>query len=309
MSGAVYSSIFNLIDKRKKMTPVLLKAHKQTTHQHPKPLTRLSPMASKHPAFQNHLLNALPIELYESLYPQLELVSLQYGDVIYESGEVLRYAYFPTNCIVTLLYIMEDGASSEVAVVGNEGMIGVALLMGGDTMPNRAVIQTAGWAYRLKKQLLELEISRNGTLLRTLLLYTQALITQMAQTSACNRHHSLVQQLCRLLLQRIDRLDSDELSMTQEFISNILGVRREGVTEAAGKLQQAGLIEYRRGHIKVLDRQGLETRVCECYQVVKTEFDRLLPLPARPEESKTSFLNLPAMKSRQTFKLERMVTA
>jgi len=284
------------------MTPVLLKAHKQATHQHPKPLTRLSPVASKHPAFQNQLLNALPMELYESLYQQLELVPMQYGDVIYESGGVLRYAYFPTNCMASLLYIMEDGASSEVAVVGNEGMVGVALLMGGDTMPNRAVIQTAGWAYRLKKQLLEQEISRNKTLLRILLLYTQALITQMAQTSACNRHHSLDQQLCRLLLHRIDRLDSAELTMTQESISNILGVRREGVTEAAGKLQQAGLIEYRRGHITVLDRNGLEARVCECYQVVKTEFGRLLHIPASLEESNPSFLNLPSMKSRQTFK-------
>jgi CRP-like cAMP-binding protein len=284
------------------MTPALLKAQKQATHQHPKPLTRLSPVASKHPAFQNHLLNALPIELYESLYPQLELVPMQCGDVIYESGGVLRFAYFPTNCMASLLYIMEDGATSEVAVVGNEGMIGVALLMGGDTMPNRAVIQTAGYAYRLKKQVLEQEINRNGTLFHILLLYTQALITQMAQTSACNRHHSLDQQLCRLLLQRIDRLDSDELTMTQELISNILGVRREGVTEAAGKLQQAGLIKYRRGHITVINRQGLEARVCECYQVVKTEFGRLLPIPARPKESKTSFLNLPTMKSRKAFK-------
>jgi CRP-like cAMP-binding protein len=288
--------------KGKKMTPVLLKARKQTTHQHPKPLTRLSPVASKHPAFQNHLLNALPMELYESLYPQLELVPMQCGDVIYESGGVLRYAYFPTNCMASLHYIMEDGASSEVAVVGNEGMVGVALLMGGDTMPNRAVIQTAGWAYRLKKRLLEQEISRNGTFLSILLLYTQTLITQIAQTSACNRHHSVDQQLCRLLLQRIDRHDSDELCMTQEFISNILGVRREGVTEAAGKLLQAGLIKYRRGHITVLDRQGLEARVCECYQVVKTEFGRLLPIPAGADESNPSFLNLPAMKRRKAFK-------
>jgi len=282
------------------MIPV--KVLKQATHQNPKPLTRLSPVASKHPAFQNHLLNALPMELYECLYPQLELVPMQCGDVIYESGGVMRYAFFPTNCIASVFYIMEDGATSEVAVVGNEGMVGVALLMGGDTMPNRAVIQTAGWAYRLKKQVLEREISRNVTFLSILLLYTQALITQIAQISACNRHHSHDQQLCRLLLQRIDRLDSDELCMTHEFIANILGVRREGVTETAGKLQQAGLIKYRRGHITVLDRQGLEARACECYQVVKTEFDRLLPKPASLGGSNPSFLNLPAMKSRHAFK-------
>ncbi|MBK8815970.1 MAG: Crp/Fnr family transcriptional regulator [Methylococcaceae bacterium] len=243
------------------MTHVLLKeAQKQAFHQHPKPLTRLSPEASKHPAFQNHLLNTLPMELYERLYPQLELVPMQCGDVIYESGGMLHYAYFPTNCVASLQYIMENGATSEVAFVGNEGIIGVALLMGGDTMPQRAVIQTAGYAYRLMKHFLEQEINRNMSFLHTLLLYTQALITQMAQTAVCNRHHSLDQQLCRLLLQRIDRLESDQLAMTQESISNILGVRRETVTEAAGKLQQAGLIEYRRGHIKVLDRQGLEAQ-------------------------------------------------
>jgi CRP-like cAMP-binding protein len=225
---------------------------------------------------------------------------MQFGDVIYESGSELRYALFPTNCIASLLYIMEDGASSEIAVVGNEGMIGVALLMGGDTMPSRAVVQTAGYAYRLKKQVLMQEINRNGALLRILLLYAQALITQMAQTAVCNRHHSMDQQLCRLLLQRIDRLDSNELTMTQELISNILGVRREGVTEAAGKLQQAGLIGYRRGHFTVLDRQGLEARACECYQVVKTEFARLLPIAVRPDEAKNAYLNLPSMKSRHS---------
>jgi CRP-like cAMP-binding protein len=274
------------------MTHVLFKeAHKQPYHQHPKPLARLSQGTFRRQAFQNHLLNVLPMDVYERLFPKLELVSMQCGEVIYESGGVLNYAYFPTNCIASLLYIMEDGASSEVALVGKEGMIGVALLMGGNTMPNIAVIQTSGYAYRLKKQVLEQEINRNGTLLRILLLYTQGLITQIAQSCACNRHHSLDQQLCRLLLQRIDRLDSEELIMTQELISNILGVRREGVTEAAGKLQKAGLIEYRRGHITVLDRQGLEARVCECYQVVKTELTRLLPLPFRSENLKTSFLN------------------
>lgn len=275
----------------------------QTYHQHPKSIAALGKMALKRQTFQSHLLNALPMDVYERLFPQLELVPMQCGEVIYESGGALRYAYFPTNCIATLLYIMENGASSEIAVVGNEGMVGVALLMGGDTMPNRAVIHSSGYAYRLKKQVLEREISGNGTLLRILLLYTQALITHMAQTAVCNRHHSLDQQLCRFLLQRIDRIESGELCMTQESISNILGVRREGVTEAAGKLQRAGLIEYRRGHITVLDRQGLETRACECYQVVKTEFDRLLSLPSRLEESNLSFLNLPTMKSRQAFKL------
>ena len=285
------------------MKPVsIIEVQKQIPLQHLRPKAEPGQMGLKHRALQNHLLNALPLDVYERLVPQLELVPMQCGDVIYASGGELRYAYFPTNCIVTLLYIMEDGASSEVAVVGNEGMIGVALLMGGDTMPHHAVIQTEGYAYRLKKQVLEHEINSNGRLLRILLLYTQALITQMAQTSACNRHHSLDQQLCRLLLLRLDRLDSVELTMTQELISNMLGVRREGVTEAAGKLQQAGLIEYRRGHITVLDRQGLEARACECYRVVKTEFDRLLPLSTRLEESKSPFLNLPAMKSRPTFK-------
>jgi CRP-like cAMP-binding protein len=291
------------------MASVLLKSHKQAYHQHPRSLSRLSPVASKDPAFQNHLLNLLPIDVYERLFPQLELVPLQFGDVLYEPGGELRYAYFPTNCIAGLLYILEDGASTEIAVIGNEGLIGVALLMGGDTMPNIAVIQSAGYAYRLKKQVLVQVINQNESMLRILLLYTQALITQMAQTSACYRHHSLDQQLCRLLLQRIDRLDSDELTMTQEFISNLLGVRREGVTEAAGKLQQAGLIEYHRGHITVLDRQGLEARVCECYQVVKTEFDRLLPIPASLEESSPSLLNLPIMKSRQAFKQPPLMKA
>ncbi|MDO9104006.1 MAG: Crp/Fnr family transcriptional regulator [Methylovulum sp.] len=251
---------------------------------------------------QNYLLNALPMDEYERLFPQMELVPIQFGDVLYEPGGELRYAYFPTNCIATLLCITEDGASSEIAVIGNEGMIGVALLMGGGTMPNRAVIQTAGYAYRLKRQVLEQEIKRNGKLFHILLLYTQALVTQVAQTAACNRHHSIDQQLCRLLLLRLDRLDSDELTLTQEFISNMLGVRREGVTEAAGKLQQAGFIKYRRGHITVLDRQGLETRACECYQVVKTEFDRLLSLPSTPKEWNPSFLNMPTMKSRQVFR-------
>jgi len=208
---------------------------------------------------------------------QLERVPMKLGEVLYESGGELRYAYFPTNCIVSLLYVMENGASAEIAVVGNEGLIGVALFMGGGTMPNRAVVQSGGFAYRLRGSLMMQEINRNGSLLRLLLRYTQALITQMAQTAVCNRHHTLDQQLCRWLLLSLDRLTNNELTMTQELIANMLGVRREGVTEAAGKLQQAGLIEYGRGRIKVVDRPGLEARVCECYQVVKTETDRLLP--------------------------------
>jgi len=204
------------------------------------------------------------------------------GEVLYESGGELHYVYFPTNCIVSKLYVMENGASAEIAVVGNEGIVGIALFMGGGTMPHRSVVQSAGCAYRMRGQLLKQEFDRSGgrrrgTLQHLLLRYTQALITQMSQTAVCNRHHSVDQQLCRWLLLSLDRLPTNELTMTQELIANMLGVRREGVTEAAGRLQQAGLISYCRGHITVLDRPGLEARVCECYQVVKTEFDRLLP--------------------------------
>jgi CRP-like cAMP-binding protein len=227
--------------------------------------------------WQNHLLDALPAAEYERLLPLLERFPMPLGEVLYESGGKLRHAYFPTTCIVSLLYVMENGASAEFAVVGNEGMIGVALFMGGGTMPNRAVVQSAGYAYRLRGPLVKQETSRNGPLLSLLLRYTQALITQMAQTAVCNRHHSVDQQLCRWLLISLDRLPGNQLNMTQELIANMLGVRREGVTEAAGKLQRAGLIHYSRGRITVLDRPGLEARVCECYQVVKTEFDRLLP--------------------------------
>ncbi|WGS88222.1 Crp/Fnr family transcriptional regulator [Methylomonas sp. UP202] len=226
---------------------------------------------------QNHLLNALPPEEYERLLPHLELVDTPLGQVIYESGGELRYVYFPTNCIISLLYVMENGASAEIAVVGNDGMVGVAMFMGGGSMPNRAVVQSAGCAYRLRGTLLMQEFNRYDAMLHLLLRYTQALITQMAQTAVCNRHHSVDQQLCRWLLLSLDRLPSNELTMTQELIANMLGVRREGVTEAAGKLQQAGLIQYSRGRITVLDRPGLEERVCECYRVVKTESDRLLP--------------------------------
>ena len=199
------------------------------------------------------------------------------GDVLYESGSQLRYVYFPSTSIVSLLYVMEDGASAEIAVVGNEGMVGVALFMGGETTPSRAVVQSAGHAYRLKGQLLKEEFHRAAALQHLLLRYTQALLTQMAQTAVCNRHHSVDQQLCRWLLLSLDRLPSNKLTMTQELIANMLGVRREGVTEAAGKLQKLGVIRYRRGKITVLDRPQLEARACECYQVVKKEFDRLLP--------------------------------
>jgi CRP-like cAMP-binding protein len=215
----------------------------------------------------NHLFAALPAEEYERLAPNLELVQMPLGHVLYESGSELRHVYFPTTSIV----------SAEIAVVGNEGLIGVALFMGGETMPNRAVVQSAGHAYRLKGQLLKEEFNRSGGLQLLLLRYTQALLTQMAQTAVCNRHHSLDQQLCRWLLLSLDRLPSNELIMTQELIANMLGVRREGVTEAAGNLQKSGLIKYSRGHITVLDRAGLEARVCECYAVVKREFARLLP--------------------------------
>ena len=234
-------------------------------------------MSLLHDPRQNHLLDALLKTEYDRLSPKLELVNMSLGEVLYESGGLLQYVYFPTDSIISMLYVMEDGASAEIAVVGNEGILGISLFMGGETTPSRAVVQSAGHAYRLKAQVLKDEFNRAGPVMRLLLRYTQALITQMSQTAVCNRHHSVEQQLCRWLLLSLDRLASDELSMTQELIANMLGVRREGVTEAAGKLQRAGLIDYSRGKIKVLSRPGLEKRVCECYQVVKTEFDRLLP--------------------------------
>ena len=230
-----------------------------------------------HEPRQNDLLRALPAAEFGRLFAQLEFVPMQLGEVLYESGSQLNHVYFPTTSIVSLLYVMEDGSSAEIAVVGREGMVGVALFMGGETTPSRAVVQSAGHAYRLKGQVLKDEFSRAATLQHLLLRYTQALLTQMAQTAVCNRHHSVDQQLCRWLLLSLDRLPSNKLSMTQELIANMLGVRREGVTEAAGKLQSAGLIHYSRGHITVLDRPRLETQACECYQVVKKEFDRLLP--------------------------------
>ncbi|RVT44867.1 Crp/Fnr family transcriptional regulator [Rheinheimera sediminis] len=225
---------------------------------------------------QNHLLAALPADAQDRLCPHMELVELPLGKVLYESGDTLRYVYFPTNSIVSLLYVMESGASAEISVVGNEGLIGVALFMGGESTTSRAIVQSAGQAYRLLGQRLKDEFNRHGALLHTLLRYTQALITQMAQTAVCNRHHSIDQQLCRWLLLSLDRLDSNELVMTQELIANMLGVRREGVTDAAGRLQRLGVIDYHRGHIKVLDRPKLESLSCECYAVVRKESDRLL---------------------------------
>ena len=226
---------------------------------------------------KNALLAALPQAEWQRWLPHLELVDVPLGQVLYESGSQMTHAYFPTSAIVSLLYVLEDGASAEIAVVGFEGIVGVSLFMGGETTPSRALVQRAGEVWRLKASVMKDEFNRSGPVLHLLLRYTQALITQMAQTAVCNRHHSLDRQLCRWLLLSLDRLDSNELAMTQELIANMLGVRREGVTQAAGKLHEAGLIEYRRGHIKVLDRKGLEERVCECYSVVKTEYDRLLP--------------------------------
>jgi CRP-like cAMP-binding protein len=226
---------------------------------------------------QNRLLAALPDDDYARLLPDLELISMPLGRVVYESGGQLGYLYFPTTNIVSLLYVTENGASAEIAITGNEGLVGISLFMGGESTPSRAVVQSAGNAYRLKAAVLKKEFALGGALQQLSLRFTQALITQMAQTAVCNRHHALDQQLCRWLLLSLDRLETNELMMTQELIANMLGVRREGVTEAAGHLQEAGLIQYSRGHITVLDRVKLEQRVCECYAVVKKEFDRLLP--------------------------------
>jgi CRP-like cAMP-binding protein len=227
---------------------------------------------------QNQILSALPHAERERLFPHLQLVELPLGKVLYESGGRLRHVYFPTDAIVSLLYVMENGSSAEIAVVGNDGAIGVALFMGGETTTNRAIVQSAGSAYRLSGVRLKREFDLHGELLHILLRYTQALITQMSQTAVCNRHHSVDQQLCRWLLLSLDRLDSNRLNMTQELIANMLGVRREGVTEAAGKLQKLGAIEYSRGKIRVLDRAQLERYSCECYAVVRKETDRLVRL-------------------------------
>ena len=234
-------------------------------------------MASAGEPRQNRLLAALPDAEWARWLPQLEPVEMPLGRVLYESGSKLSHVYFPTTSIVSLLYVMEDGASAEIAVVGHEGIVGVSLFMGGESTPSRAVVQSAGHGFRLHANLMMQDFNRAGPVLHLLLRYTQALITQMAQTAVCNRHHSLDQQLCRWLLLSLDRLHSNELVMTQELIANMLGVRREGVTEAAGHLQKAGLIQYRRGQITVLDRASLEQRACECYAVVKKEYDRLLP--------------------------------
>jgi CRP-like cAMP-binding protein len=233
-------------------------------------------MPARNPPKENQLLAALPLAEWQRWLPELEWVDMPLGEVLYESGVTLSHVYFPTTAIVSLLYVMEDGGSAEIAVVGNEGVVGISLFMGGESTPSRAVVQSAGQGFRLKAVSIKDEF-KFAPVLHLLLRYTQALITQMAQTAVCNRHHSLDQQLCRWLLLSLDRLQSLELVMTQELISNMLGVRREGVTEAALKLQRAGLIQYARGRINVLDRPGLEARCCECYAVVKREYDRLLP--------------------------------
>ena len=230
-----------------------------------------------HSPLANRLLAALPAKEWVRWVQQLEVIDMPLGQVLYESGITLRHVYFPVTAIVSLLYVLEDGASAEIAVVGNEGIVGIALFMGGGSTPSRAVVQSAGIGYRLRANTMKDEFNSSGPVMHLMLRYTQALITQMSQTAVCNRHHSMDQQLCRWLLLSLDRLQGDNLHMTQELIANMLGVRREGVTEAAQKLQGAGLIRYRRGHITVIDRAGLERRTCECYAVVKKEYDRLLP--------------------------------
>src|SRR5450631_4476408 len=234
-------------------------------------------MPSPHTPRQNHLLAALPADDYARLLPDLELTPMPLGWAVYESGGHMSYLYFPTTSLVSLLYVMEDGASAEIAISGNEGLVGISLFMGGETTPSRAVVQSAGNGYRLSANVAKREFATGGHLQHLALRYTQALITQMSQTAVCNRHHVLDKQLCRWLLLSLDRLQGDELTMTQELIANMLGVRREGVTHAASKLQEEGIIQYSRGHIKVLDRAKLEAHVFECYAVVKKEYDRLLP--------------------------------
>ncbi|GGA86812.1 Crp/Fnr family transcriptional regulator [Arenimonas soli] len=242
-------------------------------------------MAASFRPTRNHLLAAFPQDVKDRISAELQLVELPLGKVLYESGDTMRHVYFPTDAIVSLLYVLEDGDSAEISVVGNEGVVGVALFMGGESTPSRAIVQSAGHAYRLPGQRTKAEFHRDSQTQQLLLRYTQALITQMAQTAVCNRHHSIDQQLCRWLLLSLDRLDGNLLVMTQELIANMLGVRREGVTEAASKLQKLGVINYVRGHITVLDRPRLETLSCECYAVVKRETDRLLPYLGTPEES------------------------
>ena len=250
----------------------------------------MKPPALQSSPMQNRLLAALPVSVFQRLEPQLELVNMTLGETLYESGDKLQYVFFPITSIVSLLYVMENGASAEIAVVGNEGIVGIHLFMGGETMPNRAVVQSTGHGFRMRASVIKEEFNRSGgrrvgALQKLLLRYTQAVITQTTQTAACNRHHSVDQQLCRWLLLCIDRLPTNQLNMTQELIANMLGVRREGVAIVAGKLQSAGLITYKRGHITVIDRPGLEERVCECYAVVKREYDRLLPHERVGEEN------------------------
>jgi CRP-like cAMP-binding protein len=240
-------------------------------------------MAPPHTTAQNHLLATFPAAEYGRLAPDLELVAMPLGMVLSESGGRMQYLFFPTTCIVSLLYVLEDGSSAEIGVVGNEGVVGISLFMGGQTTPSRAVVRGSGHGYRIAAAALLREFTLGGAVMRLLLRYTQSLITQMTQTAVCNRHHSLEQQLCRALLLSLDRTSGTNLTMTQELIASLLGVRREGVTEAAGNLQRAGYIRYRRGHIEVLDRAGLERSVCECYSVVKVEFERLMcDLPRVP---------------------------
>ena len=236
-------------------------------------------MPKVHHPKENHLLSVLPEAEWKRIEPHLTLLDMPLGQVVYESGDRLDHVYFPTTAIISLLYVMEDGASAEIAIVGNEGLVGIALFMGGETTPSRAVVQSAGHAYRLDAHILKEEFHRAGPVQRLLLRYTQALITQMAQTAVCNRHHSIAQQFCRWLLLSLDRLESNDLHMTQELIANMLGVRRAGVTETARKLQDDGVIRYNRGFIEVLNRPALEAQVCECYKVVKRESDRLLAMP------------------------------
>jgi CRP-like cAMP-binding protein len=239
-------------------------------------MTSAKPQPAAHATTQNHLLAAFPADEYARVADDLEWVAMPLGQVLSESGGRMQHVYFPTTCIVSLLYVLEDGSSAEIGVVGNEGIVGISLFMGGNTTPSRAVVRSAGHGYRLRAGLLQQEFNRGGAVMRLLLRYTQSLITQMTQTAVCNRHHSVEQQLCRALLLSLDRMPSNSLTMTQELIASMLGVRREGVTEAAGHLQKAGLIRYSRGHIDVLDRPGLEKAVCECYAVVKQEYERLM---------------------------------
>ena len=244
------------------------------------PKNSAAPLGEQLQVKANHLLAALPSAQLNRWLPHLELVELALGMVLYEAGGVEKYVYFPTSGIVSLLYVMKNGDAAEIAVVGVEGIVGISLFMGGNSTPSHAVVQCAGWCYRLRAQTLKDDFEQFGPVAHLLLRYTQALITQMAQTAVCNRHHSLDQQLCRWLLLSLDRLPGPEIAMTQELIANMLGVRRQGVTECAVRLQEAGLIRYSRGRITVSDRKGLEARVCECYEVVKHEYDRLLPYAA-----------------------------